>query len=201
MPLTRLRIQCFSLFLAAFVALGAIPACAQGGQVLEAEQQSAASPETAGQGGQEGAQGAARFSVTGLPIPRFVSLASDVVYMRSGPGTKYPVLWEYSRKGLPVEITMEFDIWRKIRDSEGAEGWVHKSLLSGRRSVIVQGEGTLEVKRRPKDDARLMAYLEPGAIATVDACEGDWCAVSAQGYKGWAQRKFLWGVYPEEEFN
>ncbi len=175
MPFKSYKIQCFSLFLAAFLLVTPVSVLAQDAKSV--------------------------FSATGFPIPRFVSLSSDKVYMRSGPGTKYPVLWEYKKKGLPVEVIMEFDIWRKIRDVDGTEGWVHKSLLSGRRYVIVNADDLVSLKRKPQDDARLMAYLEPGAIATVDECAGAWCKVSAEGYVGWSERKNFWGVYPNEEFD
>ena len=141
------------------------------------------------------------FSNTGLPLPRFVSLASDKVYMRSGPGTKYPVLWEFKRKNYPVEIIMEFDIWRKIRSEDGTEGWVHKSLLSGRRFVTVQADDLVPLHRKPDEASRLMAYIEPGAIASLDECQALWCKISSQGYEGWIQRKFLWGVYDTEILN
>ena len=72
--------------------------------------------------------------------PRYVSLGSDRVNVRTGPGVRYPVAWRFVRRGLPVEIIAEYELWRKIRDRDGAEGWVHKSLLSGRRTVVVQGE-------------------------------------------------------------
>ncbi len=76
-------------------------------------------------------------SVSGLPVPRFVSLKSDRVNVRSGPNKDQDVRWVYTRAGMPVEITAEFENWRRIRDWEGAEGWVYHSLLSGRRSAVV----------------------------------------------------------------
>jgi SH3-like domain-containing protein len=173
--------QIFSLFLAIFCSFLVFSAQAQ------AQAQAQESPSA--------------FSVTGLPIPRFVTLASERVFMRAGPGQKYPVLWEYSRRGLPVEIVMEFDVWRKIRDSEGAEGWVHKSLLSGRRAGIVKHDDLVSVFRRPETTARLMAYAQPEAIISLETCANGWCQVRAQGYSGWMERKFIWGVYEAEEFN
>ena len=77
---------------------------------------------------------------TGLPLPRFVSLAAERVNVRFGPGKQYPVNWMFARQGLPVEIIEEFDTWRKIRDHDGEEGWVHSSLLSSRRTIMVIGE-------------------------------------------------------------
>src|SRR4029077_21108216 len=76
-------------------------------------------------------------SVSGLPVPRFVSLKSDRVNVRSGPNKDQEVRWVYTHAGMPVEITAEFENWRRIRDWEGAEGWVYHSLLSGKRTAMV----------------------------------------------------------------
>lgn len=138
------------------------------------------------------------FSVTGFPLPRFVSLASDKVYLRIGPGTKYPVLWEYQRKGLPVEIVMEFDVWRKIKDHEGTQGWVHKSLLSGKRTAISAHDDLIEIKRKPESKSRLMAYAEPKSVLSLEECMPQWCRIEAQGYSGFVERKYLWGIYENE---
>ncbi|HET9272691.1 MAG TPA: SH3 domain-containing protein, partial [Methyloceanibacter sp.] len=72
-----------------------------------------------------------------LPVPRFVSLKSDKVNVRRGPSTDQAIVWVFSRAGLPVEVIAESDNWRRVRDSEGADGWVFHSLLSGRRTVLV----------------------------------------------------------------
>lgn len=153
--------------------------------------------------GQPRAQEAANdaFQVTGLPIPRFVSLSSNKIFMRTGPGRKYPILWQYQRKGLPVEVVMEFDVWRKIRDVDGDQGWVHQSLLSGRRTAIVRNGDMVAVKRSPENGARIMAYVEPNAIVGLNSCQAGYCNVQAGAYTGWIERKFIWGVYPQEEFN
>lgn len=141
------------------------------------------------------------FQVTGLPVPRFVSLNSDKVYMRTGPGRKYPIVWEYQKRGLPVEIVMEFDVWRKIRDPQGDHGWVHQSLLSGKRMGLVANDDMVTMYRKADTGSRVMAYIEPQAVVAVDACEGGYCKVSAGAYSGWIERKYIWGVYASEEFN
>src|SRR5690606_30718590 len=103
-------------------------------------------------------------SASTLPVPRFVTLATDEVNLRTGPGLRYPVKLVIKRSGLPVEIIREFDIWRQVRDVDGEEGWVHKSMLSGRRSVIVRGQ-MQTLLRDPKAEALPVAKLEPGVIA------------------------------------
>jgi SH3-like domain-containing protein len=134
-----------------------------------------------------------------LPVPRFVTLATNEVNLRTGPGLRYPVKVVIKRSGLPVEIIREFDVWRQVRDVDGAEGWVHKSMLSGRRSVIVRGQ-MQTLLRDPKADARPVAKLEPGVIASVAQCAEKWCSIEVGGYGGWLKKENLWGVYPDEMF-
>jgi SH3-like domain-containing protein len=138
---------------------------------------------------------------TGLPLPRWASLKSDKVHMRSGPGTQYPILWVYARKGLPVEITAEFDVWRRIRDIEGAEGWVHQSNLSGKRGLIVIGKGLQAVQRSKDNLSRLRAEAEPGTQGRLLNCENEWCKVEIGGIRGYMKRERLWGVNAQENFD
>jgi SH3-like domain-containing protein len=150
------------------------------------------------------AAGAAQAQGTGLPVPRFVTLRSDEVNLRTGPGSRYPIEWVYSRRGLPVEVVAEFDTWRRIRDVEGIEGWVHQSLLAGRRGLIVEGPDNRAVRAEPDDRAELVAWAEPGAIGSLLRCpalgdEAAWCYVEFDGYRGWIGRDSIWGVYPGEE--
>lgn len=140
---------------------------------------------------------------SGLPLPRFVSLKSGRVNSRIGPGTTYAVDWLYLKSGLPVEIIQEFDNWRKVRDSDGAEGWINQSLLSARRTAIVapwqRGKKTqISVLRSPSTGAAAAAFVEPGVVAQIKTCNGDWCEVSFDGQSGWMSQKLLWGAYPGE---
>ena len=140
---------------------------------------------------------------TGLPLPRFVSLKSDDVNVRRGPGQEYEIAFTFVKAGLPVEITQEFDNWRKIRDSEGAEGWVFGSLLSGKRTALVapwDRSGPFPAYSRADAASSVVAYLEPKVIADVEQCTGAWCEISVKGYDGWIEQDRLWGVYPDEQF-
>ena len=136
--------------------------------------------------------------VTKMPIPRFVSLRGDVVYARTGPGTRYPIKWVYKRQGLPVEIVQEFDTWRKIRDIDGEEAWVHQSLLSGNRYAFVKSKNTLPIHRNNTDESRAIALVENGAMMRVSTCANAWCKVEAKGFKGWIPSVSLWGIYEGE---
>lgn len=142
---------------------------------------------------------AAAQSGSGLPLPRFVSLRSEEVNLRTGPGDRYPVEWVFRRRDLPVEVVAEFNHWRKIRDGQGTEGWVHQSLLSGRRMVMVTGR-TRSLRAAPADSAAPVAMLEAGVVARLAACprNGAFCRVEAAGFDGWLKRDEFWGVYPGE---
>ena len=142
-------------------------------------------------------------SVTSLPLPRFAALRSDEVNMRSGPGTRFPIEWTYQRRELPVEIVREFELWRRIRDPEGTEGWVHQSTLMGRRSFIVRGAPGTEVmlRRRAEDQAQPVARLRPGVVGRLRACEANspWCEAQIGEHRGYIKRADIWGVGPAEE--
>jgi SH3-like domain-containing protein len=141
-------------------------------------------------------------SASGLPIPRYVSLKSDRVNLREGPSKDHRTIWIFQRAGLPVEITAEFEIWRKVRDSEGAEGWVLHSLLSGRRTALVAPwKKGIDAALHDKANAEssLIAKLQPNVIANVRGCDGAWCKVSVEGFSGYIQQSNLWGVYPNEK--
>lgn len=131
------------------------------------------------------------------PVPRFASLRVDEVNLRAGPGERFPIDWVLVKKGLPVEIVQEFDIWRKIRDSQGTEGWVHQRMVTAARNVIVAG-GVRTLHAEPEAAAPAVARAEPGVIARLLECRGLWCRVEAEGIKGWLGRDEVWGVYPDE---
>jgi SH3-like domain-containing protein len=140
---------------------------------------------------------AAATAEPGAPLPRFAALRASEVNLRAGPGTEYPVEWVFLRRALPIEITAEYGQWRKIRDFDGSEGWVHKSLLTGRRSAMVTGE-IRTLRDSPDPDAAPLAFAEPGVIGRLLACEDGWCEIDAAGYKGWLPSTHLWGVYAGE---
>ena len=139
---------------------------------------------------------------SGLPLPRFVTLKADRVNVRRGPSGEHEVSWVFTRKGLPVEIVAEFEQWRRIRDSEGDEGWVYHSLLSGRRGVLVapwSGAQPVALLDAVAADSDTVALLDTGVMADVDSCTGAWCRISVEGHAGWVDQAKLWGVYPGEE--
>jgi SH3-like domain-containing protein len=138
-----------------------------------------------------------------LPVPRFVSLKSDKVNVRRGPSTDQAIVWVFSRAGLPVEVIAESENWRRVRDSEGADGWVFHSLLSARRTALVapwtKGEGSVPLYDSKSTSARAVAALQAGVLGNVLSCDGEWCNVSVEDYSGYVQQEKLWGVYRGEE--
>jgi SH3-like domain-containing protein len=141
-------------------------------------------------------------SASGLPLPRFVSLKSDRVNVRGGPTKDHDVTWVYTRSGLPVEITAEFENWRRIRDWEGSEGWVYHTLLSGRRTALVTSKAKddlIPVCEKPDRECAVVANLQAGVFGVVKRCTGNWCRVIGPGFDGWVGQERLWGVYPEEK--
>ena len=141
------------------------------------------------------------FRSTPYPIPRFVSLNADEVNVRAGPGAKYPIKFVYRKRRQPVEVILEFDAWRKIRDREGDTGWVHGSLISGRRTGLVSGHEDIILKKKPKTSASPIVKLEDGVLVTLKECRELWCLLEIGDYKGWLQRKMIWGIYEGENFD
>ena len=138
-----------------------------------------------------------RGSVTNLPLPRYVSIKSGEVNVRRGPSLTHRIDWVFARKDMPLEITAEHGHWRRVRDRDGAGGWVHYSLLSGTRTVIVD-QDMLPLLSRPDPAAPANAKLELGVVARLDDCNTDWCRLSVGGYRGWAPKSALWGVKADE---
>jgi SH3-like domain-containing protein len=130
-------------------------------------------------------------------LPRFVSLRSDDVNLRVGPGENYPIEWVYKRKDMPVEIIEEFQNWRKVQDWQGASGWVLDRMVTGKRAVIVDHE-VQPLYRLPDTASQIVARAEPGVIARLIEFQGAWCRIEAGGYNGWVQRSEVWGVLPDE---
>ncbi|KAB1072106.1 SH3 domain-containing protein [Methylobacterium planeticum] len=148
--------------------------------------------------------------VTKLPLPRYASLKTDRVNLREGPSKDHRTLWVFQRAGLPVEIVAEFETWRRIRDSEGTEGWVLHSLLSGRRTAIViapkgaDKAAPISLRARADEGAEDEARLQAGVLGSVKSCTGSWCRliVALPGKRGdvdgYIRQDRLWGVYPNE---
>lgn len=145
------------------------------------------------------AQEAQRGPVTNLPLPRFVSLKANEANARRGPDQTHRIDWVYTQRDLPLRVTAEFEHWRRVEDVEGQGGWMHYALLSGVRTALVQTDMT-QLFQRPDTASAPTALLERGVIARLRECQRDWCRLEVDGARGWAEKRHLWGVIPEEEF-
>ncbi len=141
-------------------------------------------------------------SVSGLSVPRFVSLKSDKVNVRTGPNQDQDVRWVYTRAGMPVEIIAEFENWRRIRDWEGADGWVYHSLLSGKRTAVVVPnlkDELVPLYEKADTKSAVVAKLQGGVQGALQSCTGTWCEFRGKGFDGWIHQDRLWGAYPNEK--
>ena len=138
-----------------------------------------------------------RGAVTNLPLPRYVSLKASEANVRRGPSLSHRIDWVFTRRNMPLQIIAEYGHWRRVIDRDGQGGWVHYTMLSGARTVLVEGE-TVALRARPDETALENALLEPGVIARLGECNARWCRLTAGGYRGWAPKAELWGVAEDE---
>ena len=134
---------------------------------------------------------------SGLPVPRFVSLKFSEANLRTGPGSEYPVLWQYRQVGLPLLVDAEFGVWRKVRDADGTTGWMHGAGLSLRRMAFIH-EGMAKIYQQDNSESRVVAVAEKNALLELESCPKKWCRVTTDTVKGWVDRNAIWGVLADE---
>lgn len=177
-------------------------AVAVGWSVFDRRAETAAKPAPGEVTGSLAEEAPRQLGPSGLPIPRFVSLKAEKVNVRRGPSSDHAVAWVFQRKGLPVEIVAEFENWRRVRDSDGEEGWILQNMLAGKRTAVIapwkKGQA-VPVHAQPAADAGLVAQWDAGVVADVSRCDGAWCELNAGGYDGYVEQTQLWGVYPGEK--
>ena len=134
---------------------------------------------------------------SGLPVPRFVSLKFNEANLRAGPGSEYPVLWQYRQAGLPLLVDAEFGVWRKVRDADGTTGWMHGAGLSLRRMALIH-EGMAKIYLQDNSESGVVAVAEKNALLELESCPKNWCRVTTDTVKGWVERAAIWGVLKSE---
>jgi SH3-like domain-containing protein len=135
------------------------------------------------------------------PLPQFGSLSRDKVYLREGPSYQHRVLWIYRRKGLPVRIITKYDIWYRVKDSDGTVGWLSNVMLSTRRrTVVVTSKRAAPIHDGSNVNAPAIAYAQRGVVARLEACKALVCEVSVDGTDGWIKKQDIWGVGVGEVF-
>lgn len=135
--------------------------------------------------------------VTKLPMPRYVSLRSNEINVRRGPGLDYRKDWVFLRTGLPVRVIDEYGDWRRVVDHDDAGGWVYHAMITGRRTVLITAS-TATFREAPADTAAARAEAERGVIARLRRCRPDWCEIEAKGHAGWVPKSAIWGVDTDE---
>ena len=140
-------------------------------------------------------------SVTGLDLPRFVSLKSNDVNLRVGASINYPIKLKYIQKNYPIEIIDEFDVWRKARDHEGNIGWLHKSLIKGDRFVLSGIKIKRDINLHKRPNGKITGLIKKNNILDLNSCILNWCKVSQNNISGWLLKKNIWGVYETEIYN
>lgn len=139
----------------------------------------------------------ARGAVTNLPLPRYVTLKKGEVNARRGPGLTHRIDWVFTRAGMPLRITAEYEHWRRVEDASGEGGWVQYAMLSGARSVLVATD-MAEFRGRADTAAEVAFQAERGVIGRLLECSIDWCEVAVDGNEGWVMKGDLWGVEADE---
>ena len=130
---------------------------------------------------------------TNLPVPRYVSLKASEANVRRGPSLSHRIDWVFTRRNMPLQVIAEYGHWRRVIDRDGQGGWVHYTMLSGARTVLIDGQ-TTALRSRPDEKSLENAMLEPGVIARLGECNATWCNLTAGGYRGWVPKSVLWGV-------
>ncbi len=138
-------------------------------------------------------------AVAGGKLPRFASLGSDEVNVRTGPGTRYPIRWIYHRRQMPIQIIDEYGNWRQIKDVDGETGWVHYGLLSGKRTALIK-EPQQTMRRNPDSNSPAVLVAKHMVIARLLRCNRTWCYMEIGGYKGWMEKSGFFGTYEHEAF-
>ena len=187
----------FGFLLTAAMALFALPLAAQDGTAVQEQQPNGAVLDGPNPNASEGPRDPTRGAVTNLPIPRFVSLKGSEGNARRGPGLTHRIDWVFTREGMPLKITAEYEHWRRVEDADGAGGWVHYSLLSGVRSVLIS-QDMAQAFSQPDDLSDVLYQSELGVIGRLLVCLPDWCRVAVEGEKGWLVKSALWGVSATE---
>jgi SH3-like domain-containing protein len=198
---TNMKAHIFAAGLLAWSAAMALPAAAQDGSAtLEQQVEGATDTGMNGDGSKTATpqpHDPGKGAVTNLPIPRFVTLKGSQGNARRGPGLTHRIDWVFTREGMPLKVTAEYEHWRRVEDVDGAGGWIHYTLLSGVRSVLVL-QDMAQAFAAPDEKSDVVYQSELGVIGKLLQCVPDWCRVAVEGEKGWVRKSALWGVDPAE---
>lgn len=142
------------------------------------------------------AQQDGRGQVTGLQVPRYISLKSKTANVRRGPSTTNRIDWVFAHRGMPLRVLAEYREWFRVEDADGEGGWVHTALLSSIRTLLVQQDGLI-LREAPLASSAPLAELEAGVIVRMGECVPGWCEATIDGYNGWLPKDGIWGEDPD----
>jgi SH3-like domain-containing protein len=127
-------------------------------------------------------------------VPRFESLKYNEINGRQGPSLEHRVLWTFHRRGLPVRVIAESDVWRQVEDPSGELSWVQATGLTAQQTVFVSAPGQTALRHAPDEHASPAAFLSNGVVANLEECRGGWRKLRVGDRKGWARMADLWGA-------
>ena len=123
----------------------------------------------------------------------FLTLRNDKVNLRQCPSFDYPVKIFYKKKFLPVLIQDKSDNFRKVRDHENNSGWIHISQLSKKKAAITIDDDLI-LFSNSTIYSNPLAILKKGRLVRIIKCKDEWCKINTGEFKGWLQKKSLWGL-------
>jgi SH3-like domain-containing protein len=130
-------------------------------------------------------------------LAEMLSVKGEKVNLRSGPGKKYIVKWEYG-DGFPLVVIKKKGKWIKVKDFEGDQGWIHKNLLVDEPRMIVKvnrsQNKSVNIRKLPGTNQKVVGKAYYGVVFTTIKQKSGWVNVKHDtGLKGWIKRSLLWG--------
>ena len=122
----------------------------------------------------------------------FLSLKNKKVNVRYGPGFDYPIKYIYKKKFLPVKVIDKKENFRRIIDHKKNSGWIHISQLRKSKSIIVLEDKILF--KNPSNFSKPLAQVKKGRLLIVQKCDGEWCKIKSENFKGWIKTNNVWGL-------
>ena len=122
----------------------------------------------------------------------FLSLKKNKVNVRYGPSFESPIKYVYKKINLPIKQIDKKENWRRIIDSKNNSGWIHWSQLKKANSII-----TLDNKilfKNPSNFSKPLATIEKGRLLIIQKCNGEWCKIKSEKFKGWIKTDNVWGL-------
>ena len=124
----------------------------------------------------------------------YASLRSNKTNVRTGPGRDYPVKFTFKARGIPLRVISEYDNWSEIRDYEGQSGWIIKTLLTKRRTLMVRTtQDYVSMYSKNNTKSKVILHLENNVIGSYIKCLDEWCKIKIDNQRGWVEKSNLYG--------